>query len=66
VDIPYMGDITGDSMKVPSRPTEASESRPALARKRLASNNMLVSEPLPAEFFRRFIRRYDRDHADYL
>jgi hypothetical protein len=32
----------------------------------ISSNNMLVSAPLSTQFFRRYMKGYDRDHGDLL
>jgi hypothetical protein len=32
----------------------------------ISSNNLLVSASLPAQFFRRYMKGYDRDHRDLL
>jgi hypothetical protein len=53
-----MGDVTAVSAIRPNR-------GPVLihhVRNHDASNKMLVSTPLSAQFLRRYIRGYDRDH----
>ena len=36
------------------------------AENKIASNNLLVSVPPSTQFFRRYMKGYDRDHRDHL
>jgi hypothetical protein len=60
-----MGDVTGIAT-VSLRGDRVCAPLICHAKNTTASNNLLVNAPRSAQFFRRYMRGYDRDHLDHL